>query len=101
MVRDEVLQSPDWSTFRWWPSVDRVAIRPESIDAASVEGAFTRVGTIFWRHPTDSTIILEGYDAGVSFRSSHDPRTQTTASVLGNSSDGARPMIRALNDAQD
>lgn len=55
----------------------------------------------FWLHPTRPTIVLEGYDAGVSFRSSHDPHTQTTVTVLGNSSEGAWPVIAALKDALD
>lgn len=40
-------------------------------------------------HPTQPAVLVEGYDAGVSMRSIHDPATQTTATVLANSSDGA------------
>jgi hypothetical protein len=40
--------------------------------------------------------VLEGYDAGVSFRSTHDPTTATTVSVLGNTSEGAWPVISLL-----
>jgi CubicO group peptidase (beta-lactamase class C family) len=43
-------------------------------------------------------LIMEGYDAGVSFRSTHNPRTSTTVSVLGNSSEGAWPLIYTLAD---
>lgn len=56
-----------------------------------------RYGMGVWLHATGPEIILEGYDAGVSFRSTHDPRTQTTVSVLGNSSEGAWPVIAALS----
>ncbi|MFF2276137.1 serine hydrolase domain-containing protein [Agromyces sp. NPDC058126] len=48
---------------------------------------------------TAPRLVMEGHDAGVSFRSVHDPRTETTVSVLGNSSDGAWPVIALLMEA--
>ena len=60
-----------------------------------------RYGMGFWLQRTGPTIILEGYDAGVSFRSTHDPQTQTTVTVMGNSSEGAWRVIAALADAKD
>lgn len=48
-----------------------------------------RYGLGCWLHPTGPAVLIEGYDAGVSMRSIHDPVTQTTASVLANSSEGA------------
>lgn len=59
-----------------------------------------RYGMGFWLHPTGPQIVLEGYDAGVSFRSTHDPQTQTTVTVMGNSSEGAWRVIAALADAK-
>ena len=44
-------------------------------------------------------MILEGYDAGVSFRSLHDPTTDTTCTVISNWSDGAWPVARYLAGA--
>ena len=41
--------------------------------------------------------MLEGYDAGVSFRSVHDPQSDTTHTVIANWSDGAWPITRALD----
>ena len=38
---------------------------------------------------TGAAILIEGYDAGVSMRSIHDPASRTTATVLANSSEGA------------
>src|SRR5438876_2637593 len=38
---------------------------------------------------TARSVILEGFDAGVSFRSVHDPRSALTCTVISNSSDGA------------
>ncbi len=42
------------------------------------------------------TVILEGHDAGVSFRSLHDPPSGVTATVMGNTTDGAWPIARYL-----
>jgi hypothetical protein len=41
-------------------------------------------------------VILEGYDAGVSFRTVHDSDTPLTYTVISNTSDGAWPIARAL-----
>ena len=41
---------------------------------------------------------LEGYDAGVSFRSVHDPATGVTHTVLSNTTDGAWPLARHLQE---
>ena len=47
-------------------------------------------------HPTGPALIADGYDAGVSMRSIHCPRTGETATVLGNTTEGARPVGQAL-----
>ena len=48
-----------------------------------------RHGLGCYRHATGPAILVEGYDAGVSMRSIHDPATRTTATVVANSSEGA------------
>ncbi|GGM86100.1 serine hydrolase [Lentzea pudingi] len=55
-----------------------------------------RYGLGFWLHETSDTVILAGYDAGASFKSTHDPHTGTTTTVLSNTSPGAWPIARAL-----
>lgn len=60
-----------------------------------------RHGLGLWLHGTASALVLEGYDAGASFRSTHIPGSRTTVSVLGNSSEGAWPVIGALAEAID
>ncbi|MDX3658812.1 serine hydrolase [Streptomyces sp. ID05-26A] len=55
-----------------------------------------RYGLGFWLHETSDTVILAGYDAGASFKSTHDPHTGTTITVLSNTSPGAWPIARAL-----
>lgn len=57
-----------------------------------------RYGLGFWLHATGPAVILEGMDAGVSFRSTHDPTTGATVSVLSNTSWGAWPMLKAIAD---
>jgi len=58
-----------------------------------------RYGLGFWLHASTDTVILEGYDAGVSFRSLHDPNTDTTCTVIANWTDGAWPVARHLAGA--
>ncbi|MHA6523470.1 serine hydrolase domain-containing protein [Tessaracoccus sp. G1721] len=60
-----------------------------------------RYGMGLWLHRTGPALVLEGYDAGASFRSTHIPATRTTATVLGNSSEGAWPVIGVLAEAID
>ncbi len=60
-----------------------------------------RYGLGFWLAETGAAVSLEGYDAGVSFRSVCDPTTMTTHTVLSNTSDGAWPMTKALGTALD
>jgi len=58
-----------------------------------------RYGLGFWLHASSDAVILEGCDAGVSFRSVHDPRTRVTYTVISNTSDGAWPIVRYLEHA--
>jgi CubicO group peptidase (beta-lactamase class C family) len=51
-------------------------------------------GLGFWLY--GSVVALEGYDAGASFRSLHDPDDDLTATVISNWSDGAWPIARRL-----
>lgn len=58
-----------------------------------------RAGMGLFLHATLPVLVLEGYDAGASFCSWHIPASDTTASVLGNSSEGGWPVMRVLRDA--
>ena len=55
-----------------------------------------RYGLGFWLHESSDVVILEGSDAGVSFRSVHDPARSITHTVISNTSDGAWPIARLL-----
>ena len=76
---------PDW--------VARDGARPQR-RAVGVE----RYGLGFWLHASTDAVMLEGCDAGVSFRTVHDPRSSVTHTVISNTSDGAWPFARYLVD---
>lgn len=57
-----------------------------------------RYGLGFHLHATGDAVWLEGYDAGVSFASLHEPSSSITYSVVSNWSEGAWPIIKLLND---
>jgi CubicO group peptidase (beta-lactamase class C family) len=69
-------------------------VRPRS----NVPKESMRFGLGFWLHPSTETAILLGGDAGVSFRSTHDPTTRLTQTVISNTSHGAWPIIRRLDE---
>jgi CubicO group peptidase (beta-lactamase class C family) len=72
-------------------------MRPRS----DVREAKMRYGLGFWRHASSDAVIVEGSDAGVSFRSVHDPVTSRTHTVVSNTSNGAWPLCRALASRYD
>ena len=67
-------------------------IRPHSDDPSKRR----RYGLGFWLSEASDAVILEGYDAGVSFRTVHDPVRRLTYTVLSNTSNGAWPIARRL-----
>jgi CubicO group peptidase (beta-lactamase class C family) len=69
-------------------------VRPHSDAPAHSQ----RYGLGFWLHASTDAVGLEGYDAGVSFRSVHDPRARITHTVISNSTDGAWPLARHLEE---
>ena len=57
-----------------------------------------RYGLGCWLGAQGGTVILEGLDAGVSFRSVHDPGPAVTRTVISNSSYGAWPVAELLDE---
>lgn len=55
-----------------------------------------RYGFGFWLAERGDGVVLEGYDAGVSFRTVHDPTVGVTYTVMSNTSEGAWPLARML-----
>lgn len=56
-----------------------------------------RYGLGFWLHGSTSQVQLVGWDAGVSFKTVHEPESGITRTVLGNTSDGVWPVARFLS----
>jgi CubicO group peptidase (beta-lactamase class C family) len=86
----------------FWRALVEGRIVTEETLAAMTEPRFDvpsenlRYGMGLFLGQTGPQLVMEGYDAGVSFRSTHNPQTSTTVSVLGNSSEGAWPLISTL-----
>ena len=57
-----------------------------------------RYGLGFHLDATGDAVWLEGYDAGVSFASLHQPSSALTYTVLSNWSDGAWPIVTLLDE---
>lgn len=55
-------------------------------------------GLGIWLQEAPDVMLLKGSDAGVSFRSVHDPRREVTHTVISNTSEGAWPIARLLRD---
>lgn len=60
-----------------------------------------RYGLGFWLGETTDVVMLAGQDAGVSFKSVHDPHTGRTYTVLSNTSRGAWPFARTFPEWKD
>jgi hypothetical protein len=60
-----------------------------------------RYGLGFWLHATRDAVMLVGFDAGVSFATVHDPASKITHTVIANSSYGAWPITRRLDELLD
>jgi CubicO group peptidase (beta-lactamase class C family) len=90
----------DLSTF--WRALDAGRIVPPAVVAEMTTVRSTiderAYGLGFWLHPTRDVVSLEGYDAGVSFRSVHDRERSVGHTVIGNTTDGAWPVSRLLGD---
>ncbi|MFL5736454.1 MAG: serine hydrolase domain-containing protein [Actinomycetota bacterium] len=57
-----------------------------------------RYGLGFWLHASGDAVMLEGYDAGVSFRTAHDRSDEVAYTVISNTSDGAWPLVKLLDE---
>ena len=57
-----------------------------------------RYGLGFHLDAVNDAAWLEGYDAGVSFTSKHQPSTATTYTVIANWTDGAWPVVTLLDE---
>ncbi|WP_217428066.1 serine hydrolase domain-containing protein [Microlunatus speluncae] len=75
------------------PTLDRM-LQPSP--TSDQEGE-PRYGLGFWRPAGGDRVMLVGMDAGVSYRSVHDPAAGATYTVIANTSNGAWPTSRCLD----
>jgi CubicO group peptidase (beta-lactamase class C family) len=87
-----------WSAFFGGRIVSRGSVDEMVRPRSDVPREESRYGLGFWLHASSDVVMLEGYDAGVSFRSVHDPATTTTHTVISNTSEGAWPITRVLDE---
>jgi len=66
---------------------------------ADVPAENRRYGWGFWLLPDRPTVMLEGMDAGVSFRSAYDRPSGLSYTVISNTSSGVWPMARHLAES--
>jgi CubicO group peptidase (beta-lactamase class C family) len=81
--------------------VERPTLAAMTRPRSTIPDGERRYGLGFWLHGTTDAVILEGYDAGASFRSVHQPSRGITVSVLSNTSDGAWPVARRVAELLD
>jgi CubicO group peptidase (beta-lactamase class C family) len=58
----------------------------------------SRYGLGFWIREDRDTVMLEGYDAGVSFQSAYDRPSGLLYTVISNTSTGAWPIVKKLGE---
>jgi CubicO group peptidase (beta-lactamase class C family) len=73
-------------------AIDRL-VEPRS----DVPSERRRYGLGFWLSPARETVLLEGMDAGISCRTVHDRSSRLTYAVISNTSSGAWPIARLLD----
>jgi CubicO group peptidase (beta-lactamase class C family) len=71
-------------------------VRPRS----DVPAESKRYGLGYWLHESTDAVHLVGYDAGVSFGSTHNPGSATSRTVISNTSEGAWEMIKLLDEGR-
>jgi CubicO group peptidase (beta-lactamase class C family) len=91
----------DFASF--WPALfeGRIVPRPVVADMLrphnDAPSESKRYGLGFWISPDRATVMLEGSDAGVSFRSAYDPASELLYTVMSNTSAGAWPLVTLLD----
>ncbi len=87
-----------WTSFLAGAIVSPRFVEEMTRPRSDVPSQDMRYGLGFWLGAQSDAVILEGMDAGVSFRSVHDPTRDLTHTVLSNTTDGAWPIARHLRD---
>jgi CubicO group peptidase (beta-lactamase class C family) len=78
--------------------VSRASVAQMVRSRSDVPSETKRYGLGFWLLGSGTAVNLEGYDAGASFHSVHDPESRITRTVVSNTSEGAWPLARYLDE---
>lgn len=87
-----------WRALRAHRIVGEPTVRRLLEPTADVPDEQMRYGRGFWLTEDAATVVLEGYDAGVSARTSHDPDGDVVVTVVATTAEGAWPVLAALRD---
>jgi CubicO group peptidase (beta-lactamase class C family) len=87
-----------WTAFFAGRIVSRDWVEKMVLPRSDVPRASMRYGLGVWLHESSDVVELHGYDAGVSFRSTHDPASRTTCTVISNTSEGTWPIETLLDE---
>ncbi|GAB3140525.1 serine hydrolase domain-containing protein [Amycolatopsis stemonae] len=85
--------APDFRKF--WPALFDGRIVPREWVTRMLRGE--RYGLGFWL-PRPGVVRLAGGDHGVAFRSTHEPSTGLTATLISNDHRGGGPLLRRLDE---
>jgi len=85
-----------WSAFRSGRIVSEEVVEVMTTPHDGRPDASSNYGLGIWLRPASSALVFEGYDAGVSFRSTTWTDQDTVATVISNTSEGAWTMARSL-----
>jgi CubicO group peptidase (beta-lactamase class C family) len=77
--------------------VDEI-VRARSEDTSESAPGARRYGLGFWLHASTDAVTMSGGDTGVSFRSTHDPRTGVTFTAISNTGTGTRALTQYLEE---
>jgi CubicO group peptidase (beta-lactamase class C family) len=86
---------------RFWRALFEYRLVPEELVARLVARKTEQYGLGFWISANNDAPVLEGCDAGVSFRSMHEPDTNSGYVVIANTTRGAWPLVRVLDAGRD
>jgi CubicO group peptidase (beta-lactamase class C family) len=87
-----------WSAFFAGRIVSREWVAEMVRPRSDVPQESKRYGLGFWLHASSNVVMLDGSDAGVSFRSTYHPETSTTHTVISNTTEGAWSMVELLDE---
>lgn len=86
-----------WRAFADGLIVDPTTVREMTAPRSDVPEEGLRYGLGVWLDADGPGWVLDGMDAGATLRSRFDPATRTTVTVVSNTTLGALPAVRRLN----